>query len=41
MPIDIAFDFRTDSDGKDPDTHSPTLRQYHKRLWSKALPRGL
>jgi hypothetical protein len=25
---------------KDPDTHSPTLRQYHKLLWSKPLPSG-
>ena len=26
--------------GKDPDVCSPTLRQYHKLLWSKALPGG-
>ena len=26
--------------GKDPDSHSPTLRRYHKRLWSKPLPDG-
>jgi hypothetical protein len=40
MLIDTAFDFRTDASGKDPDKHSPTLRQYHKLLWSKALPNG-
>ncbi len=37
---DIAFDFRTDARGKDPDTNSPTLRRYHKLLWSKQLPSG-
>ena len=40
MLIDTSFDFRTDASGKDPDAYSPTLRQYHKRLWSKALPSG-
>jgi hypothetical protein len=40
MLIDVSFDFRTDAHGKDPDAHSPTLRQYHKLLWSKALPNG-
>ncbi len=40
MAIDIAFDFRTDADGKDPDSHSPTLRRYHRLLWSKPLPCG-
>jgi len=39
--IDITFDFRRDTpDGKDPDTHSTTLRRYHKLLWSKRLPSG-
>jgi hypothetical protein len=39
--IDITFDFRRDTpDGKDPDTHSKTLRRYHKLLWSKRLPGG-
>ena len=38
--IDVAFDFRTDSLGRDPDLHSPTLRRYHKILWSKPLPSG-
>lgn len=40
--IDIAYDFRRDTPpGKDPDTHSPTLRRYHKLLWSKPLPNGV
>src|SRR5215471_20299227 len=40
MLIDTSFDFRTDASGKDPDAYSPTLRLYHKLLWSKALPSG-
>ena len=40
MTIDIAFDFRTDAGGKDPDAYSPTLRRYHRLLWSKRLPGG-
>ncbi len=40
MAIDITFDFRTDANGKDPDSHSPTLRRYHQFLWSKSLPGG-
>jgi len=38
--IDTSFDFRVDSGGKDPDTHSPTLRRYHQLLWSRPLPGG-
>jgi len=39
--IDTTFDFRSDTPpGKDPDALSPTLRRYHKMLWSKPLPRG-
>lgn len=39
--IDIAFDFRSDTPkGRDPDAASPTLRRYHKFLWSKTLPGG-
>lgn len=39
--IDITFDFRRDTpEGKDPDSYSMTLRQYHKHLWSKPLPSG-
>lgn len=39
--IDITFDFRSDTPpGKDPDACGPTLRRYHKFLWSKPLPDG-
>lgn len=38
--IDIHFDVRTDSYGKDPDSGSPTLKAYHQLLWSKPLPNG-
>jgi len=39
--IDTNFHFRSDTpSGKDPDTFSPTLRRYHKLLWSKPLPSG-
>ena len=41
MPIDTSFDFRVDAGGKDPDSHSPTLRKDHKRLWSRPLPGGV
>lgn len=43
MPIHIdpAFCFLQDTPpGRDPDTYSPTLRQYHKLLWSRNLPGG-
>jgi hypothetical protein len=40
--IDIGFDFRRDTpEGGDPDTLSPTLRRYHRLLWSKPLPNGI
>lgn len=38
--IDIHFNVRTDSNGKDPDYASTTLKAYHKLLWSKPLPNG-
>jgi len=39
--IEITFDFRSDTPpGRDPDTFSPTLRNYHRLLWSKPLPSG-
>lgn len=42
MKIDINFNFYSDTlKGKDPDSYSPTLRNYHKILWSKILPNGL
>jgi hypothetical protein len=34
--IDINFNFYSDAGGGDPDSSSPTLRQYHKSLWSKS-----
>jgi len=41
MVIDIDFNFKSDTPpGKDPDSFSPTLRKYHKFLWSKQLPGG-
>ncbi len=40
--IDVTFDFRSDTPlGSDPDSHSRTLRRYHKLLWSKPLPGGV
>jgi hypothetical protein len=42
VKIDINFNFYSDTPkGKDPDSYSPTLRNYHKILWSKVLPNGL
>jgi hypothetical protein len=41
--IDITFDFRSDTPAypwNDPDALSPTLRRYHRLLWSKRLPCG-
>ena len=38
--IDLSFDVRTDSNGKDPDYASETLKKYHQLLWSKPLPNG-
>jgi hypothetical protein len=39
LVIDTSFDFGSEP-GRDPDTHSPTLRRYHRLLWSKPLPGG-
>lgn len=38
--IDITYDVRIDSNGKDPDFASETLKSYHQLLWSKPLPNG-
>jgi hypothetical protein len=39
--MDVLLDFRTEvAPNADPDQHSPTLREYHRRLWSKDLPNG-
>ena len=40
MIIDTNFNFYSDAKGVDPDTTSPTLKKYHKKLWSKPLPSG-
>lgn len=40
MVIDIKFNVYSDANGGDPDSNSPTLRAYHKFLWSKTLPNG-
>lgn len=40
MIIDTGFNFYSDARGGDPDSTSPTLRKYHKLLWSKPLPDG-
>lgn len=38
--IDTNFKTYTDANGGDPDSTSPTLRNYHKILWNKTLPNG-
>jgi hypothetical protein len=38
--LDPDFDCRLDAGGRDPDSHSSTLRRYHQLLWSKCLPDG-
>jgi hypothetical protein len=40
MMVDTTFNVYSDADGGDPDSTSPTLRLYHKMLWSKPLPNG-
>ena len=41
MDIDINFNFYSDTPkGKDPDSYSSTLRNYHRILWSRELPNG-
>lgn len=39
--IDTTFNVNLDAQGKDPDKHSPTLKDYHRKLWSKDLPCGI
>jgi len=38
--VDTTFNVYSDADGGDPDSTSPTLRLYHKMLWSKPLQNG-
>ncbi len=40
MTIDITYNVHSDANGGDPDITSPTLRSYHRMLWSKKLPNG-
>lgn len=40
MRFNTEYDFRADAGGYDPDAYSPTLKQYHRFLWSKAVPAG-
>lgn len=40
MKIDTTFNFYSDARGGDPDSTSPTLRKYHRILWSKLLSNG-
>lgn len=40
MQLDVTYDFRSDSGGKDPDTASRTLKANHAYLWTKQLPGG-
>lgn len=40
MRVDTTFNVYSDARGGDPDRTSPTLRYYHKFLWSKSLPNG-
>lgn len=40
MLIDTTFNVYSDAQGGDPDNTSPTLRSYHKILWSKPLING-
>lgn len=37
--FDITFDYKSDvPKGKDPDSHSPRLKEDHQLLWTKELP---
>ncbi len=38
--IDTTFNVHSDAQGGDPDSTSPTLRSYHRFLWSRPLPNG-
>jgi len=40
MIVDTTFNFYSDANGGDPDSTSPTLKKYHKILWSKPLSNG-
>lgn len=40
MIVDTTYNVYSDAQRGDPDSTSPTLRKYHKLLWSKPLPNG-
>lgn len=40
MLISTTFNMYSDANGGDPDVTSPTLREYHRLLWTKCLPNG-
>lgn len=40
VEICTGFNVYSDATGSDPDRTSPTLKRYHKTLWSKPLPGG-
>ena len=40
MVVDTTFNVYSDAQDGDPDSTSPTLRSYHRILWSKPLPNG-
>lgn len=39
--VDVSFNFRLETPGnRDIDWYSPTLKRFHRNLWSKQLPNG-
>lgn len=40
MRLDVNYNFQKETDPLDADRYSATLQEYHRRLWSKALPNG-
>jgi len=40
MKINTNIQMDIDANGKDPDTYSKTLHEYHSLLWNKKLPNG-
>lgn len=40
MKLDIAYNFQKETSPLDADRYSATLQEYHRLLWSKALPSG-
>lgn len=40
MKLDVTYNFQKETDPFDADRYSSTLQEYHRLLWSKALPSG-